>query len=123
MRNSYSAVQKQCKQISVLFATFPCFLTKFNESSIKIFNTFRSGYCSKNQNENSCCSSKALRKFERKVTESINKFSRAVLHCIECSRKNSLRADRGKHHLNLHVDLPVLIIILLRLCLHVQVVL
>jgi len=64
----------------------------------------QNGHCF-SQNENSRCSSKTTQKFERKVAESRNEFSRTVLYRIE--RENSFRADRGKHHLNLHVDLPV----------------
>ena len=72
----------------------------------RFFTNVRNGHCF-SQNENSRCSSKTTRKIERKVAKSRNEFSRTVLDRIERSRENSFRADRGKHHLNLRVDLPV----------------
>ena len=72
----------------------------------RIVTNVQNGHCF-SQSENSRCSLKAVWKFERKVTESRIEFSRTVSHRIERSRENSFRADRGKHHLNLHVDLPV----------------
>ena len=72
----------------------------------RFFTNIRNGHCF-SQNENSRCSSKTVRKIEQKVAKSRNEFSRTVLDRIERSRENSFRADRGKHHLNLHVDLPV----------------
>ena len=72
----------------------------------QFFTNVRNGH-GFSQNENSRCSLKTARKIERKVAKSRSEFSRTVLDRIERSRGNSFRANRGKHHLNLHVDLPV----------------
>ena len=101
-----NANEFQC--FSQLFGAFRRSLMKFRVKRKfgRVLTNVRNGHCF-SQNENSCCSLKAARKFERKVTESRNKFSRTVSYRIERSRENSFRANQGKHHLNLDVDLPV----------------
>ena len=95
-----NANEFQC--FSQLFGAFRRSLMKYRvkRNFGRILSNVRNGHCF-SQNENSRCSSKAARKFERKVAESRNEFSRTVSPCIERSRENSLQANRGKHHLNL----------------------
>ena len=87
----YIYIRYCAKRMQTNFSAFRNFSTKFNESSsvTKVWSNFQNGYCF-NKKKNSCCSSKAALKFELKISESRNKFSRAVSQRIECSSENLL---------------------------------